>query len=100
MVDAYLLILQGAADEAPGSVYNVASGQAVKMRDILKKLVASSPAAIAVEVDPGRVRSGPCSTYIGDASKLRRRFGWSPRIAVDQALASVLADQRARLATL
>ena len=98
VIDAYAAIIANSDGEESGSVYNIASGRPVRIREVLEQLLAASQLRIRVEVDPKRLRPGAHSSYVGDASKLRRRFGWSPRRPLAEALAAVLAEQRLKLA--
>lgn len=69
----------------PGTVYNLASGKAVKMRDALKRLmkIAGVQADVKEDVFPSRPHDIP---YLcGDATRLRA-LGWEPRRTLDDAL--------------
>ena len=74
----------------PGRVYNVCSGQAFKIRDVLDRLVAMSRVLVTVTVDPARYR--PCDNLVvwGDRSRIERELGWKPEIPLDQTLADLL----------
>jgi GDP-4-dehydro-6-deoxy-D-mannose reductase len=94
VVDAYARLL---ARAVPAGVYNVASGRATPMGEILDGLLSFSPAAnrIAVEADPARWR--PTTATAGDASRLRAATGWAPRHPLPDTLERLLDDWRARL---
>jgi len=70
---------------ARGSVYNVASGRALSIDEMLAKLLRVSGVAARIEVDPARLRPIDNPLLCGDASALRA-LGWSPRHDVEQAL--------------
>lgn len=69
----------------PGTVYNLASGKAVRMRDALQCLM--KVAGVQAEVKEGAFPSRPFDIpYLsGDASRLRD-LGWEPRRTLDDAL--------------
>jgi GDP-4-dehydro-6-deoxy-D-mannose reductase len=74
----------------PGRVYNVCSGEAFKIRDVLERLVAMSKVPVTITVDPARYR--PCDNLMlwGDRSRIERELGWKPEIPLDQTLSDLL----------
>jgi GDP-4-dehydro-6-deoxy-D-mannose reductase len=90
VVDAYArLMVKG----EPGEIYNVASGQGVTLEDLLFKLADMVGVRPIPEVDPDLMRAADIPHLVGDASKLRRATGWTPRIPLDQILKDVLDAQ-------
>jgi GDP-4-dehydro-6-deoxy-D-mannose reductase len=81
----------------PGSVYNVCSGQATSIRQVLDGLLAlSSVPGISVELDPERLQHADVPAQVGDGSRLRQATGWAPRIPLRQTLLDVLDSWRRR----
>ncbi len=74
----------------PGEIYNVCSGHAVKIRDVLERLVSMSQVAVDIRVDPERYRPSDNPLLLGDLARLRRDTGWTPAIGLDQTLADLL----------
>jgi len=74
----------------PGEIYNLCSGQARSMREILDSLLAMSRAKIKVQVDPDRVRPVENELVVGDNRKLVAPTGYTPRYSLEQTLADVL----------
>ncbi len=74
-----------------GGVYNLASGQAVQMRDALQRLLRIS--GVQAEVKEGVYPPRPFDIpYLsGDAGRLRA-LGWEPRRSVDDALLDLWRD--------
>ncbi len=93
VVEAYVRLLDRTV---PASVYNVASGSAVRIRDLLEALLARATVAPAVEVDPERMR--PTDYSVGNADRLRAATGWKPRVPLDATLYSLLSYWRDRVA--
>ena len=89
---AYRLLLD---PEVPAGTYNVASGQAVSLQDVLDRLIGMARCPITVEADPGRSRPTDLTVICGDASKLAAATGWAPTIPLDQTLTDALEAARA-----
>ena len=76
----------------PATAYNVCSGTATSMREVLDALVVISGAEVRVEVDPERVRPVDVPLLLGDGSRLRA-LGWTPEIPLRRTLADLLAAE-------
>jgi len=87
VVRAYRLLLERGQ---LGSVYHVASGKAVSIQEILRRLLALSEAEITIEEDPARVRANDIPVLVGDATRLREATGWEPAIPLEQSLQEIL----------
>jgi GDP-4-dehydro-6-deoxy-D-mannose reductase len=74
----------------PGVVYNVCSGKAYKIRDVLDRLIALSRVSVQVHVDPARYRPNDTPLLVGDPSRLKQDVGWEPSIEIDQTLCDLL----------
>ena len=95
VVRAYRLLLE--KGEA-GQAYNVCSGRGRRIREVLDLLLAGSSARVEVRVDKERFRPSDVPAQVGDPSRVRAATGWEPRIALEQTLADLLSDWRARVA--
>ncbi|MGA2505950.1 MAG: GDP-mannose 4,6-dehydratase [Chitinispirillaceae bacterium] len=84
VVRAYHLILEnGCAGEA----YNVCSGRAVPLKDLLSEIVRKASRKIVIEQDHTRDRLHKTGVKtIGDHSKLTRATGWQPEIPLSKTL--------------
>lgn len=78
----------------PGDVYNVASGVAHRIGNLLDRIVSYSSIEIEVRGDPARMRPSDIPVVEGDASKLRDATGWEPLIKIDQSLLDTLDSWR------
>jgi GDP-4-dehydro-6-deoxy-D-mannose reductase len=76
--------------EAGTAVYNVGSGQAVAVAEILETLIGLARVPVRAELDPERVRSGEPTSFALDARRFRQRTGWAPRIDLRTSLADTL----------
>ncbi|MDE3156745.1 MAG: GDP-mannose 4,6-dehydratase [Acidobacteriota bacterium] len=81
----------------PGDTYNVCSGRAVPIRQLLDLLLSHARVPIAVEVDPARYRPHDARRLVGDNTRLRTELGWAPRIPLERTAADLLAYWRTRI---
>lgn len=91
--DAYALLV---ARGEPGSVYNVARGEAIGLEAALGRLIGISGLEVEIRQDPDRMRPADVPAMCGDASRLRA-LGWRPKRSFDQALEAIWKDARRRL---
>ncbi len=94
MVRAYALTVEHGE---PGAVYNVGSGQAVMVRELLDMLLAASTARVEVHLNPELMRPIDIPVVVCDASRLRERSGWAPSIPLEQTLGDILDYWRAEV---
>lgn len=94
VVNAYAAL---ARDGAAGEIYNVCSGGAVSIREILGELIRVARIAVEVRADPSRMRPADVPLLYGSNAKLRAATGWSPQIPLRKTLQDVYAsfDKRA-----
>jgi len=92
--EAYAALLEGGAS---GEIYNVCSGRATTMRDLLRQLITIAGVPVEVREDPERMRPSDVPISVGDATKLRTATGWTPRIPLAASLRAVYDDARTRL---
>jgi len=89
---AYTLLLDRAV---PAGVYNVASGTARTMQEVLDLLLGLARCPVTVEQEPGRLRPAELPVVWGNASKLQEATGWEPEIPLEQTLEDMLEAARA-----
>ena len=94
VVRAYRLLMEAGE---PGEVYNVCRGAAVSVEQIAEALLGMAVRPMRLVTDPALQRPVDIPVLVGDNRRLRQATGWEPTIALDQTLADVLADWRARL---
>jgi GDP-4-dehydro-6-deoxy-D-mannose reductase len=97
VIDAYLLILAGTEALPRRAVLNVASGQPRRIGDLLDVMVSASTRPFDVEIDPARLRPTEIPRMVGDASAVRRHFGWIPKHSVDELVVELLTYWRGRI---
>lgn len=86
VVNAYASL---ARDGKSGEIYNVCSGSAISVQEILGELIRIAHVPVEVREDPARMRPSDVPVLYGSNEKLRDSTGWSPRIALRQTLQDV-----------
>lgn len=86
-VRAYWLGLEKGIE---GEVYNIGSGKARSMREILNMLLEMTGSDVKVEVDPKRLRPSDVPILECDCAKFHELTGWEPRIPFKQSLQDLL----------
>jgi GDP-4-dehydro-6-deoxy-D-mannose reductase len=81
-----MLVQQG----RPARPYNVCSGRAYRMRDLLDALVGRSHRTIDIVIDPSRLRPGDRPVIAGDRSRISAETGWTPEIPIERTLDDLL----------
>jgi len=81
VVRALWLLLDGFRPAMNGAVYNVASGQPVRIHDMVEAAIALGGRSIPVHVDPVRLRRVDVPSIVGCFDRLRDAVGWRPTIA-------------------
>lgn len=86
VVRAYIAL---ARDGECGEIYNVCSGNAVTIRDVLRELVTIAHVPVEIREDTARLRPSDVPLFVGSAQKLRDRTGWTPEIPLGRSLRDV-----------
>jgi len=94
IVEAYWLSLEKGED---GDVYNIGSGVARSMKEVLETLLSLSKVTVRVEVDPKRLRPSDVPILLSDSSKFVTLTGWKPKIPFIQTLGDLLDYWRERV---
>lgn len=81
----------------PGQVYNLCSGRATRIGDIVDLVVAQGRVPVKVRVDPARLRPSDEPILQGDNRKLCAATGWAPRISIDEIVTELLDYWRGRV---
>ncbi len=87
VVDAYIRVMTHGQS---GRAYNVCSGRAWRIRDLLDGLLRLSTTTIEVTTDPARFRPVDVPVVQGDPSRIQSETGWAPRIDIAQTLGDTL----------
>ncbi|MFH0732525.1 MAG: GDP-mannose 4,6-dehydratase [Candidatus Omnitrophota bacterium] len=94
MVKAYWLIMQKGK---PGDVYNICSGKARSMREVLDTLLSFAKVPIKIKQDPARMRPSDVAILLGNCSKMRKLTGWKPEIPFKKTMEDLLNYWREKI---
>lgn len=87
VVRAYGLLIQHGQS---GETYNVGSGHAVAIEEILQMIIAQSRCKITVEIDPSKIRPVDVPIIEADTHKLVEQTGWTREISLEQTIEETL----------
>ncbi len=94
IVKAYLLAL---TKGEPGEVYNIGSGKAYKIADILKELISYAKVEIRIRQDKKLLRDKDIAKVYCDFSKFKKQTGWYPKISISKTLFDTIDYERKKL---
>jgi GDP-4-dehydro-6-deoxy-D-mannose reductase len=93
-VRAYRAILERGTPHRP---YNVCSGRAYRIGDLLDILLSLARTRVRVETDPDRLRPNDTAVVLGSGARITRETGWQPLIPIEQTLGDLLDYWRSAL---
>ena len=93
VVKAYVLLVQKGKR---GETYNVGTGHALAIQEILDTIISMSDKSIEVKVDPDRLRPVDVPIIEPDITKINECTGWKPKIKLTQTLKETLDYWRAK----
>lgn len=94
MVRAYLLAVEKCD---PGEVYNIATGNAIKIADVLNLMLSMSKVKVEIKEDPKRMRPSDVPVLLGDNTKFVEKTGWKPEIPFKKTAEDLLNYWRERV---
>ena len=74
----------------PARPYNVCTGRAIAIGELLDLLLARARVPIHVRPDPARYRPNDTPLVVGDPTRIRTELGWEPEIPLEQAVDDLL----------
>ena len=87
VVRAYALLMESGR---AGETYNIGSGHAIAIEDLLRCILDNSSVDIRVEVDPEKLRPVDVPIIEADTTKIYRETGWQPEIPLEQTIRETL----------
>lgn len=93
VVDAYYRIIKNATNR---SVYNVCSGKAVKLRDIIDITAKKLNIKPNIVVDLALIRANEVFSMVGDNSKLKSELGWKQKYTLQKTITDIIKTHRSK----
>jgi GDP-4-dehydro-6-deoxy-D-mannose reductase len=93
---AYLACIERRDRLAPGSIFNIGSGRALRIGDVLAELLALGGISAELQAETARLRTHDLPRSVADPARAQALLGWSPAIPWRHTLADVLDDWRRR----
>jgi GDP-4-dehydro-6-deoxy-D-mannose reductase len=87
VVRAYGMLVQGGVS---GETYNVGTGHAIAIQEILDMILSMSKVKISVRVDENKLRPVDVPIIEPDITKIKNTVGWTPRIKLETTLLETL----------
>ncbi|HET9030050.1 MAG TPA: GDP-mannose 4,6-dehydratase [Candidatus Aquilonibacter sp.] len=94
VVRAYVAL---AKDGVSGETYNVCSGIAYPIRDVLRELILAAHVPVEVREDADRMRPSDTPLFVGDNTKLRAATGWEPQVPFRSSIREIYAAAASKL---
>jgi GDP-4-dehydro-6-deoxy-D-mannose reductase len=91
VVRAYVAL---ARDGKSGEAYNVCSGVARSMRDVLGELIVAAHVPVEVRTDPARMRPSDIPVFVGQNAKLRAATRWEPAVPFRESIRDIYEAAR------
>ncbi|WP_145138813.1 GDP-mannose 4,6-dehydratase [Pseudomonas duriflava] len=93
---AYLSLLSLSTQPSGHYIFNIASGRARRIRELLDALLAQSLVQINVEQDPARLRPSDIPFAVGCSQRLQVETAWQPRFSLRETLNELLEYWRSQ----
>ncbi|MCX7643132.1 MAG: GDP-mannose 4,6-dehydratase, partial [Armatimonadetes bacterium] len=93
VVRAYWLALERGE---PGEVYNICTGKAWSIKEVLDMLLSMVKVNVEIRQDPAKMRPSDVPVLVGDSTKFREQTGWMPQIPYEQTLHDMLDYWRSK----
>jgi len=85
-------------EEGLTGTFNVCTGKATEIGDLIEQLASASSLPVQAETDPARLRPDEVPLIYGSAERLRLAAGWEPEIPLERTLSDLLDERRALVA--
>ncbi len=89
VADAYIALARSGKS---GEIYNVSSGTAISIREVLAELIRIAHVPVEVRQDSSRMRPSDVPLLYGRNDKLRSATGWAPSIPLRRTLQDVYSS--------
>lgn len=92
IVRAYIMLAKSGKS---GEIYNVGSGAAYSLEEILSLIISNSKReGITWQIDENKLRPTDIMELRADITKLENETGWKPQIAIEQSICRIMEEMR------
>lgn len=88
VVKAYYALLKNGSK---GEVYNICSGNGIKLSDIIIKMCSILNMKINIETNPQLIRPNENKQIVGSYQKIKNAIGWQPEISLQKSLEDIIS---------
>lgn len=89
VVRAYAMVLENWKAQ---EVYNVSSGKAIYIKEIVEKLTIITGRKIEIKVTSAHIRKNEIMHAVGSYEKIKKELGWEPTISIEETLRSMINE--------
>ena len=90
VVRAYYMLLEKGT---PGEIYNICSGNAYKLSDIIDCIAKKVGVKVTTRVNPEFVRPDDNKEIVGSSYKIESELGWKPEINISDTLQDMISER-------
>lgn len=94
VVRAYKMLIEKGIS---GETYNVGSGHAISIQEILELIISLTDVPIKIEIDSNKIRPVDIPIIEADTTKLRELTNWEPEISLRQTIEETLSYWRKKI---
>lgn len=85
-------LLAGASDASDGEAYNLGSGNPIRFKEMVEKIIEAAGSGRSEFITwPDDRKQIEVGDYVADYDKFRKAFGWEPKIGFDEGLKETVA---------
>lgn len=95
--DAVRAFIYLCKSNCPSGAYNLCSGQAHPLKDLLHKMMDLAHIEVPIVVDKARMRPSDQPIIVGCNEKLKKETGWQPQAPIEQTLTDLINYWRNQL---
>ena len=95
--DSAAVVVALAERGVAGEAYNVGSGYAMSIADLLDTALSLARIKVTTRVDPGRLRAYDEKVLLPDISKVKKLTGWVPATNMTATVSNIMGYWRARV---
>mgnify|MGYP001330244408 CR=1 FL=1 len=88
--DVVKATLKLAVEAPPGSSWHISTTESITIKNLVKKICSIANVKFSSIVDITDDRLGKDQNYLLDSSSIRKEFGWSPKIDLDEGISETL----------